>query len=228
LKVKLGVLFSGGKDSTYALHKAMQSDEVACLITIVSSNPESFMYHTPNIDVTQLQAEALGLPFVKKSTEGAKEEELSDLESAIASARDTYCIEGVVSGAIESVYQAQRIEAICDRLALWCFNPLWKCDQVRLLHELVDGGFKAIISGVFAYPMGEEWLGKEINDDTISRLIELKDRYQISPSGEGGELETTVLDAPLFKRRIDVQEYEIKARNNSGTYIIKKARLVGK
>lgn len=226
--MKLGVLFSGGKDSTFALHKAMLKDEVACLITVVSGNPESFMYHTPNIEITQLQADAIGLPFVKKSTEGVKEEELEALEAAIKTACEAYGIEGVVSGAIESVYQAERIQRICDRLNLWCYNPLWKCDQVKLLHELVERGFKAIISGVFAYPMGEEWLGREINDETITRLIELKDKYQISPVGEGGELETTVLDAPIFKNRIDVQEYEIKSKNNAGTYVIKKARLVSK
>jgi len=56
--MKLGVLFSGGKDSTFALHKAAEKEEVVCLITLVSENKESFMFHTPNIDVTALQAEA--------------------------------------------------------------------------------------------------------------------------------------------------------------------------
>ena len=68
--MKLGVLFSGGKDSTLALHKAAEKEEVTCLITLRSRNPESYMFHTPNIDLTALQAEALGLPLVTKGTEG--------------------------------------------------------------------------------------------------------------------------------------------------------------
>ena len=85
--MRLGVLFSGGKDSTLALHLAAEKEEVACLITVVSKNKESYMFHTPNIDVTALQAEALGLPLVSVVTEGKKEEELADLEKAIAEAQ---------------------------------------------------------------------------------------------------------------------------------------------
>ncbi len=66
--MRLGVLFSGGKDSTLALQYAAEKEEVACLITIVSENKESYMFHTPNIDVTTLQAEALGLPQITKTT----------------------------------------------------------------------------------------------------------------------------------------------------------------
>ena len=61
--MRLGVLFSGGKDSTLALHLAAEKEEVTCLITVVSKNKESYMFHTPNIDVTALQAEALALPL---------------------------------------------------------------------------------------------------------------------------------------------------------------------
>ena len=100
--MKLGVLFSGGKDSTLALHKAAEKDEVACLITLVSENKESFMFHTPNIDVTALQAEAFGLPLVQKATAGKPEAELKDLEEAIAQAVKAYKIAGVVSGATGS------------------------------------------------------------------------------------------------------------------------------
>ena len=71
--MRLGVLFSGGKDSTLALHLAAEKEEVVCLITILSKNKESFMFHTPNIDITALQAEALGLPQITKTTQGEKE-----------------------------------------------------------------------------------------------------------------------------------------------------------
>jgi diphthine-ammonia ligase len=226
--MRVGVLFSGGKDSTYALHLAMRKEEVACLITVASKNPESYMFHTPNISVAQLQAEALGLQFVKKSTKGVKEEELSDLEEAIVAAVSAHRIEGVVTGAIESVYQAERVQRICDRLGLWCYNPLWKMDQEALLCTLVDGGFKVIVSGIFAYPLDEGMLGRELDSGLVDELVGLRDKYGISPSGEGGEIETTVLDAPIFKKRVVVDEARKEARGNSGVYRIVKAHLAGK
>ena len=158
--MRLGVLFSGGKDSTLALHLAAEKEEVVCLITVVSKNTESYMFHTPNIDMTVLQAEALGLPLVSVVTEGRKEEELADLEKAIAEAKSKFQIDGVVTGAVESVYQASRVQRICNRLDVWCFNPLWKHDQKALLETLVEKKFKVIISGIFAYPLDEKWLGK--------------------------------------------------------------------
>jgi diphthine-ammonia ligase len=226
--MRLGVLFSGGKDSTLALHLAADKVEVACLITVVSENKESYMFHTPNIDITALQAEALGLPLVSVVTEGKKEEELVDLERAITKAQNKYQIDGIVTGAVESVYQSSRIQRICNHLDVWCFNPLWKHDQKALLETLVEKNFKVVISGIFAYPLDEKWLGKQIEPTVIARLMELQSQYGISPSGEGGEIETTVLDAPMFKQRIEILDYSVEARGNCGVFQIKQARLVPK
>ena len=226
--MRLGVLFSGGKDSTLALHLAAEKEEVTCLITVVSKNRESYMFHTPNIDVTTLQAEALGLPLVSVQTEGLKEEELADLEHAIAEAKSKFDIEGVVTGAVESVYQATRVQRICSKLDLWLFNPLWKYDQKALLEALIEKQFHVIISGVFAYPLDEKWLGKQIDTQIIATLVELQGKYGISPSGEGGEIETTVLDAPMFKRKIEIADSQIVWKGSSGVYVIERARLVSK
>lgn len=226
--MKLGVLFSGGKDSTLALHMAIEHEMIACLITLKSTNKESYMFHTPNIDLTKLQSEALEIPLITKITAGKKEEELKDLEQAIIQARREYQIEGIVTGAVESVYQSTRIQRICQRLNLWCFNPLWKRNQKQLLEELIQKRFRVIISGVFAYPLDESWLGKEIDINVVNRLVELEKEFGISPSGEGGEIETTVLDAPLFKKKLEVLDYAIEAKGNSGVFNVTKVRLIAK
>ncbi|MGE5555274.1 MAG: diphthine--ammonia ligase [Methanocella sp.] len=226
--MKLGVLFSGGKDSTLALHLAAERETVACLITLISKNKESYMFHTPNINMTALQAEALELPLISVTTEGKKEAELADLEHAIVEAKTRFGIEGVVTGAVESVYQASRVQRICHNLDLWSFNPLWKHDQKALLQTLLEKQFQVLISGVFAYPLDDKWLGQQLNQQMIERLLELQSKYGISPSGEGGEIETAVLDAPLFKQRIEVTEGRVEWRSDSGVFLVKQARLVSK
>jgi diphthine-ammonia ligase len=226
--MRLAVLFSGGKDSTLALLKATEKEEVACLISVLSENKESYMFHTPNISMTRLQAKALELPIVRKLTQGKKEKELKDLKQAIRRARRKFKIEGVVTGAVESVYQAERIQKICYELGLWCFNPLWKKDQHELLEEIISRGFKVIISGIFAYPLDKSWLGKDIDKKLVGNLLTLQQKYEISPSGEGGEIETTVLDAPFFKKRIELLDFTIEGHGNSGIFQIRKARLTEK
>jgi diphthine-ammonia ligase len=226
--MRVGVLFSGGKDSTLALHLAAEKEQVTCLITLRSRNPESYMFHTPNINVTELQAQALELPLLTQETEGKKEAELADLEQAILQAKHEWSIEGVVTGAVESVYQASRVQRICHRLDLWCFNPLWKKNQQTLLEELLQKGFVVLISGIFAYPLDEKWLGKTLDAAMVGRLVELQGQFGISPSGEGGEIETTVLDAPMFRRRLEVRDAVVEAKGNSGVYRITQAGLVPK
>ena len=226
--MKLGVLFSGGKDSSFALFKAQESHDVVCLISVFSKNKESYMFHVPNIELTKLQANAIGLPLIQKTTKGEKEKELDDLKEAILLAKEGYHIEGIVTGAIESVYQSTRIQRICEDLDLSCLNPLWKKDQIGLLEELVQKGFKVIISGVFAYPLDESYLGKLIDSKMVERLKLVSEKYRLSPAGEGGEFETTVLDAPFFKRRIEIMDYEISYKDNCGVFDIRKARLTEK
>ncbi len=210
--MKTAVLFSGGKDSCYAAYLAKkQGYELSCLISIFSENPDSYMFHTPNITLTEKQAEVMNIPLLIHKTPGIKEEELKDLEQAIKTAKEKYSIEAIVTGALYSVYQASRIQKICDDLDLKCINPLWHKDEISYLKELVENKFKVMIIGVAAYPLDESWLDKIINDKFIQDVQDLKEEFKIHPAGEGGEFETFVLNCPLFKR-----ELKIIKRNASG------------
>jgi ABC transporter with metal-binding/Fe-S-binding domain ATP-binding protein len=213
---KLGVLFSGGKDSTLAAWIAKKEGyKLCCLISILSENPDSYMFHTPDIKQTKKQALAMNLPIIEQPTKGKKEDELKDLRESLIQARNLYKIEGIVTGAVESVYQSTRIRKLCYELKLECFNPLWLRNQIRLLEDLLENEFKAIIVGVAAFPLGKEWLGREINRKTIEELKTLQNKYKINPSGEGGEFETLVLDCPLFKKPLRIKDKQISGEKNS-------------
>jgi diphthine-ammonia ligase len=226
--MRLGVLFSGGKDSCFATLKAMKDHDVVCLITLTSENSESFMFHVPNIGLTELQSEAAGIPLVSVKTPGIKEEELRDMERAILIAKEKYDIEGIVTGAVKSTYQSSRIQKVCKKLDLWCFNPLWLMDEIELLGEIAKSGMHVVISGVFAFPMDESFLGKSLDSELIAKLSEMKEKHGINPAGEGGEIETTVLDAPFFTKRLSILESETRYNNYSGIFRIIKSELVKK
>ncbi len=214
--MKLAVLFSGGKDSCYATYLAKQKRyEISCLISVFSANEESYMFHTPSIKKTKKQADAMGIPLIIQKTKGKKEEELKDLEKAIKKAKQKYRIRGVVSGAIESVYQSTRIQKICNKLGLECFNPLWQKDELEYLNELIKNKFKVIITGVFAYPFDESWLGRKINKRFVEDIKELNKKFLIHPAGEGGEFETFVLDCPLFNKKLEIKNKKIIGKGNS-------------
>ena len=214
--MKCAVLFSGGKDSTFTTFIAKKYGyEISCLIAIISDNPDSYMFHTPSILKVKKQAEVMNLPLIVKKTKGLKEKELIDLESAIQNAKNKYNIEAVITGAVESAYQASRVQKICDNLDLMCFNPLWQKDQIELLEDLVANNFKIIVTGVFAFPLDDSWLGQYINKNFIDKVKNLSEKYKINPAGEGGEFETFVLNCPLFSRELKLVNKEISGKNHS-------------
>ncbi len=222
-------LFSGGKDSVFSIYKAINSGhEVKCLITIISKNPESYMYHVPNIEFTKLQAEAMDIPILVRYTEGVKEQELDDLIIVLEEALHKYKVSGLVNGAIYSNYQRRRIERICLKLGLECISPLWKLKPKDMLLEMVDHGFTVVMSAVAAGGLGPEWLGKELTHDAILELSHLHETCYVCTGGEGGEFETFVIDSPLFNKRLEIVEAEPVWDGQAGVYNIKNAILVNK
>ena len=226
--MKIGVLFSGGKDSSLALHYALKYGDVRCLIGIVSKNTESYMFHTPNIKLVDRQAEAIRIPIIIERTKGEKEIELKDLERALKKAIKIYRIEGIATGAIESIYQASRIQRICSKLNIECFNPLWQKNQLEILDELIKLRFDVIITGVFAEGI-ENLIGKRIDGEFLEEIKKAHEKYKINPAGEGGEFESLVLDAPFFRKRMDILKSRIKEDRQGGKVLeITETRLLKK
>ena len=223
--MKLGVLFSGGKDSYLALQYSSKSHEISCLLTLSSENNDSWMFHTPTIEWTKLQAKSMGFAHIVQKTKGIKEEELVDLKEVIQHSKEKYGIEGIVTGALASVYQTTRIQKICNELNIWCFNPLWQLPQEVLLKELLSNKIESIITGVAAEPFDNSWLGRQIDAECINDLVALKASHRINPAGEGGEIESFVTNAPLFTRKIVISKSKKHYSNFSGKLEIREALL---
>jgi asparagine synthase (glutamine-hydrolysing) len=173
------------------------------------------MFHTPSIDRTEQQAEAMGIPLILRDTRGIKEDELRDLEDAIREAKERYQVEAVVSGAIASNYQKSRIESICEKLNLKSLTPLWGKDELEYLRDLLKHQFRVIITGVACEGLDKTWLGREIDNKFIEEAQDLNKKYKIHVAGEGGEFETFVLDCPLFKKSLKVLDSKISGSGNS-------------
>jgi asparagine synthase (glutamine-hydrolysing) len=214
--MKLGVLFSGGKDSTYACYlEKKKGNEICCLVSLFSENPDSFMFHTPAIEFTKKQAELMKIPLLTEKTKGKKEEELADLKRAIKMAIEKYKIEGIVTGALASVYQAERIQKICDELKIKCVNPLWQKNQIGLLNELLENNFEVLISAVAAYPLEKIFVGRKIDKKFIKEVEVLAQKYKINPAGEGGEFESLVINCPLFEKKLEIKLRDVVGEKNS-------------
>jgi len=214
--MKLGVLFSGGKDSTLALDWAASNFEVGCLISMKSKNPESYMFHVPNIDLVKKQAKALKLPLVFWETAGEKEKELADLKDAVHYAIKKYKIDSIVAGSLASKYQRDRVERICEDLMIKSFSPYWHLDAEEYMELLLKKKYKVLISAVAADGLTEEYLGKTITSAFLKELKSLSKKHRFHLAGEGGEYETLVYDGPIFKKKLIYKTKEKIWRGDSG------------
>lgn len=221
--IRLAALYSGGKDSTYALYLAQrQGHEV---IRLISFHPreESMMFHVPNIQWTNLQAEALGIPLAVFASGEGEAAELDALRVALSSLKGE--AEGIVTGAVASRYQAHRIQRIATGLALETVSPLWGLDPAEEIRGLLGEGFKPIFSAVAAEGFGPDWLGRPLDLEALKRLEALHARYGIHISGEGGEYETFVLGGPNMEGTIVIDEAGAEWAGQAGVYRIRRAHL---
>ncbi|MCC7573420.1 MAG: TIGR00289 family protein [Candidatus Methanofastidiosum sp.] len=222
-------LFSGGKDSLYAIYLAIrEGHEVVCLLSLESERDDSYMFHVPNISFTSFQAEAMGIPLVKKSVKGEKEKEVEELHNIIGEFVKKKEIDGVITGAIESNYQRERIQKIADHYGILHYAPLWNTDTKGYMESLIKNNFEVIIVSVSALGLDESFLGKVIDEKILEKLTILNKRYGVHIAGEGGEYETFVTDAPIFKKKLIVEKSRKIIEKINGVLVIESISLEDK
>ncbi len=230
-------LFSGGKDSSWALYQALQRDLPVERLVTVHPAGDSYMYHVPATELASLAAESIGIPLLDVHPDdfGADDvpdagiqgdEELQPLETALEGLKHDLDggIAGLTAGAVESEYQTSRIEAMAGRLDADLFAPLWQRDPVTLAEEMLDAGFEISIIQVAAAGLDESWLGRTLDAEALTELQALNDEYGVHVLGEGGEFETFVTDGPHMDSPIEL-DYTTEWDGTRGTVTIEDARL---
>ncbi len=224
---QVAILFSGGKDSTRTVHWCLESGyDVKYLVTLIPQKEDSWMYHFPNIRLTKILAEAIGIPLITRGSSGIKEKEVEDLKKAL----ENLDVDAVACGGIASNYQRKRIERVCNELNLECLVPFWHIDPKKFLKDTIDLGFDVRIIGVYSDGFDKSWLGKKLDYDILEKLLELNKKHGINLVGEGGEYETLVVDGPIFKKRTEIIESEKiwDKKTQSGYLKVEEVRLIEK
>lgn len=218
----VAALFSGGKDSTYAVYVAQQRGwMVTDLISIRPADTASMLYHVPNVHLSPLLAEALEIPLLVEDAGTGEAAELDALRRAI---RRTGA-GAVLVGAIASDYQHRRVNRVGHELGVRVFAPLWRRDPENLLADYLAAGMEIRFSAVSAEGLDATWLGRALDGSAAKDLLALRDRVGLHPCGEGGEFETLVLHAPNFRKRLEIVNAEPRWEGSAGTWHVRDARL---
>ncbi len=219
-------LVSGGKDSVYAAYLAdCQGWPVDELVTVRPADPESMMYHTPNLDLVALQAAAWGKAHRTVAVrEPGEAGELASLAEALAAGPGP-----VVVGAVASSYQWARVLRAADRSGRRVYAPLWRVDPSRVVREEVSAGLDIRLVHLAAEPLSAELLGRRL-DRALLEELERRSRTvrSVNVAGEGGEYESLVVDAPFFRQRLELETVEPVVSSTTARLVVSRAKLISK
>jgi ABC transporter with metal-binding/Fe-S-binding domain ATP-binding protein len=225
--MKLASLFSGGKDSTYSIFLAKkQGHEIKCLLSVFPKSDESHLLHHPNLQWTNLQSQSMQIPQLTiKSELDEPDNEINSLEEILIQAIDEYHIEGLVHGGIQSQFQKEKFENLCNKLNLKSIAPLWNRNPLEYMNELISSNFVFIITSVSSGGLDDSWLGKIITKNDIDNLYVLSQKFGFNLNFEGGEAETFVVDCSLFSHAIKIIQGKKIWDGYRGRFEIVDARL---
>ncbi|MBC7130519.1 diphthine--ammonia ligase [Candidatus Bathyarchaeota archaeon] len=219
--MKVAVSWSGGKDSCIAYQRALaKSFNIRCIVT--------FIWETPSIahplPIIELQAEAIEKKLFKANV---SEPYFQQYQQAISQLVDKEGIQAIVTGDIAPVdaFHGNWMDNVCEGLNVKVLKPIWGIDRYTLLKDLITSGCKAVFSCVKKPWFDESWIGRELNWETLQKLEALKEKYSIDLCGEYGEYHTLILDAPFFKKKIEISKYSIERRNGNFYMKVKEASL---
>lgn len=200
--------WSGGKDSCYALMKAVELGfKPTVLLNMMNENGKVSRSHGIPLSILQQQAHQIGIPLIAKPATWNEYEE--NYIVALNTIKTEYLIEGVVFGDIDLEPHREWEEKVCHAAQLKAILPLWQQNRLDLVYQMLEAGIETMIVSC-NLQMGESYLGKILTKELALELLE----KGIDPCGENGEFHTLVINCPLFKEKIILPNYRNQTYEN--------------
>jgi diphthine-ammonia ligase len=222
--MKVVASWSGGKDSAYAYHLAVQQGhQVLSLLTMMMSEEKSNFHMIPS-GILDAQAAAIGVPLLKKTTSAATYE--ADFKAVLTDFKNKGA-QGLVTGDIYEVagHEEGWLDRVCGEVGLKPVKPLWMGDTKQIYLDYLKTGFKATVVRTNK-TLSLDWLGRVLDRQFYHDILKLG---SVDPCGEGGEYHTVITDGPGFKQKVELLETEKKRLDNGFGYLeIKKYKVTPK
>ncbi|UCC58122.1 MAG: diphthine--ammonia ligase [Candidatus Bathyarchaeum sp.] len=213
--MKVAVSWSGGMESCLALYRGLKEDyDVAYLVVFVTDTWPSFCHP---LKIMELQSKSLGIPLLKLRVKDPYEK---NYREAISHLIETEAIEGIVTGDIYVVDDLHGLwmNKVTKGLDISVIMPLWGQDTSEVLKEEVTAGFRSVFTCLGQQWFSEEWLGRELNENSVKDLEALATKTGLDPCGEKGEYHTMAIDGPIFKEVIEISKFS-KEKHDNRLYI---------
>ncbi|HIG98392.1 TPA: diphthine--ammonia ligase [Candidatus Woesearchaeota archaeon] len=231
--MNVAVMYSGGKDSNYAVQHAIEKGwSIKYLLSVKPTRTDCYLFHFATVEHTPVQAEALGLKhYLLGCSVADPKAEAAIVEKFVAGKQKSKSekVDAVILGG--TGLQATQIRSLQDALrpyGIEVFAAHSGLDHFDVLKQMIEKGYEIIITQVASEGL-PDWLGKRITKENIARLDADSIKFGFHVGGEGGYYDSFVADAPMFGKSIVIKETEkVMEDAYSGHVIIKQLKLADK
>lgn len=207
IKPKALMCWSGGKDSSMALHRASSEYEITALLTTLNADFKRISMHGVREELLDAQAQSIGLPIIKVWVSAGSNTEYEQQMGQALQAAKAEGVTHVIFGDIFLQDLREYREKQLAKVGLTAVFPLWQCDTTALIQEFIASGFKTITCCINDGYLDASWAGREINQLFIDELP-----ASVDPCGEHGEYHTFCYAGPVFKSPVRFTAGEVVYR----------------
>ena len=197
---KVIVSWSGGKDSAASVYEVIAGTEydIAALLTTVTTEYERVSMHGVRRCLVERQAQSMGIALEQVYI--SKDDTEQDYANAMREVLQRYQrkgVSGVVFGDIHLAEVRKYREENLSRVGMRAIFPVWARDTTAFAHQLIEAGFKAVVTCVDRNALDEKFAGRAFDRQFLAELPAGLDRC-----GENGEFHCFAYDGPIFRRPI--------------------------
>lgn len=206
--MNVAILYSGGKDSNYAVDYAKSKGwNIQYLLSVKPSRKDCYLFHYATVEHTPQQAELLGLQHFLLGCDVADPEKEADIvKSFVRSHQEDFPVEAVILGGTGlQMTQLKAVQQALRPLNVEVFAAHAGLDHEAVFKEMIDKGYEIMLTQVASEGLAG-WLGKKITKDNFAQLEADSKKFGFHIGFEGGYGDTFVCNSPLFSKKLVVKD----------------------
>ncbi len=226
--MKVAVMYSGGKDSVYAIDYALRKGwTIDYLLSVKPNRTDCYLFHFPTVEHTPKLAEVLDIKHILIPCAVADPLQEATLVREVVEKNP---VEAVVLGGVGlQETQLMSLQNALHPLNIEVFASHAGEDEETVMREMISRGFKIILTQFATDGLDMDWLGKELTLENFEKLKKLSIKYGFDLLGEGGYYDTLVTDGPIFNKALSiVDSYKVAESKYSGHLVITQTTMIEK
>ncbi|HLC62231.1 MAG TPA: diphthine--ammonia ligase [Candidatus Nanoarchaeia archaeon] len=218
----VAILYSGGKDSTFAIQHAIDKGwNIKYLISVKPTRKDCFLFHYATVEQTKEFAKQLNIPHFYVSCRVADPIKESDIvKKVVESNQKKMKVDAVVLGG--TGLQETQLKSIQNALRPFSIDVFASHageDHDVVMEQMLTKGYEIMVTQIASDGL-KEWLGKNITKDNFPQLKKDSIKYGFHIGFEGGYADTLVTNCPLFEKQMVVEEMSVFFEDNYCGHVV--------